>query len=200
MIRPLKRKKFTMSAQAMNDRLVDHAVEVQEITGDDNLLKIVNNVETRLIQEIIQEKWKEHDEVKIRLKDFTIPAAGVLSILSAIAIMLNFNIETFVLGFVPAPLMTVGIIGVVVGGMESMFSPSEQRMFVKKEINAKRIELAEKMLNIEILKKENVKITEDWDEVMALDKNGDYVKILIRIVNDKETGLETIESKMLKNQ
>lgn len=184
----------------MNDRLVDHAVEVQEITGDDNLLKIVNNVETRLIQEIIQEKWKEHDEVKIRLKDFTIPAAGVLSILSAIAIMLNFNIETFVLGFVPAPLMTVGIIGVVVGGMESMFSPSEQRMFVKKEINAKRIELAEKMLNIEILKKENVKITEDWDEVMALDKNGDYVKILIRIVNDKETGLETIESKMLKNQ
>lgn len=190
-----------MSTQIMNDRLVDHIVEVQEINKDDNLLKIVNNVETRLIQESIQEKWESFREVKSNLKDFIVPiVSGVVSISSLVTLLnVEFNERNF-LPLVATMTFVLGLFGAIIGYFHISSLPYSQRKEIRGEINSSRIELAEKMLNIEILKKNTVDITGEWDEVMALDQNGDYVKILIRIVNDKETGLETIESKMLKNQ
>lgn len=189
-----------MSTQTMNDRLVDHAVEVQEIDKDDDLLKIVNNVETRLIQESIQEEWKNHDETKRQLKDFSILAASLPVFISSLFVLLGVGSDVVFIGLPALVIVVFGMTGIVAGTISAFLAAGDRKEGIKDEINTQRIELAEKMLNIEILKKVTVGITEEWDEVMALDKNGDYVKILMRIVKDTKTGLETIESKMLKNQ
>ena len=161
-----KRKKFIMSTQAMNDRLVDHAVEVQEITGDDSLLKIVNNVETRLIQESIQEKWESFRKVKSKLKDFTVPFISGIVSMSSFATLFNVDFsERGLLLLVVLMTFVLSFSGAIIGCMHISSLPYSQRKEIRGELNSSRIKLAEKMLNVEILKKKAVYITEEWDEV-----------------------------------
>lgn len=174
-----------------------------DMSNDSSILEIINNVETHLVQESIQEQWKKHDEVKMRLKDFTILIISLLSFVIPFSVILS-NLSSIeqnsILSSIFVSIMALGFFFLPAGIVQATTARDTKKREKNSKIKSLRIELAEKMLNIEILKKENVKITEEWDEVMALDKNGDYVKILIRIVKNQETGLETIESKMLKNQ
>jgi len=191
-----------VSKRTNNIGSVETVVEAEKI-DDSSMLKIVNNVETRLIQESIQKDWREYGEIKRTWKDFVILTLSLLSVISSLSIVFGMEQSetTFLGAFVfSVVFFVIGFFGLPTGIIVSVSNSDVKKTTIAKKINSQRIELAEKMLNIEILKKDKVKITKEWDEIMALDNNNDYVKILIRVANDQETGLETIESKMLKNQ
>lgn len=192
--------------ELVKERSAEALVEVDEEFGetsqnDASMLKIVSNIETRMIQEDIQKKWEKHDEIKISWKDFIALAAGLGITVPFFGQMLEHSNDDF--SFV-ALLITLGfatgLFTVILGAAFAVCHAPRKQDDIMREINTLRKNLAEKSLNIEILKKKEVTITEEWDEVMALDENDNYVKVLMRVVKDKTTGLETIESKMLKNQ
>lgn len=192
--------------ELVKERPAEALVEVDEEFGetsqnDASMLKIVSNIETRMIQEGIQKKWEKHDEIKRSWKDYTVSASAVaLTSLTLISIILTR-------GNIPGILIPVIFLALCIGipmsilGLPAISDRVKYEQHdVYQQIEHSRIELAEKSLNIEILKKDQTTITEEWDEVMALDENDDYVKILMRVVKDETTGFETIQSKMLKNQ
>lgn len=192
--------------ELVKERSVGTLVEVDEefndtSQNDASMLKIVSNIETRMIQEDIQKKWQEYGEIKRSWKDFIALAAGLGIIVPSFWQMLELTHDDFSFVAILIALgFATGLLTVIIGTACALGNAPSIRDDVVHEINALRQNLAEKSLNIEILKKDKVKITEEWDEIMALDENDDYVKVLMRVVKDETTGLETIESKMLKNQ
>lgn len=177
-------------------------VESAEIKEQD-LVEIINSIETRLIQEEIK---KEIDEKGEPYPYSGVPISEALAIFAstgAFAASLVFSLSMFSLDI--SLLASISLSSLILLAPNSL-SFVVHRKFWKKStessdhyfnIQELRKKLLENSLKVEIVSGAD-ELSGKWSEVSAIDGNR-ALKYLVRILKDEKTGFEQVEVKKFEN-
>lgn len=184
------------------EEIDENSADVSETTIDDvtEMTKIVDDVETRLIQEEIQKELSQEvnppgalSELGVGVGIFSIPASLVL--VGFLFIGIDFSL---------IPSIGIGLLPAIAGGglLKSYFDKDEKHTNKQEKLENLRKELVEKSLKGHILEGAE-KVGENWEEVLLSkdkdDDNAEVFKRYIRILKDESTGLETVKAKKFGN-
>lgn len=184
------------------EEIDENSADVSETTIDDvtEMTKIVDDVETRLIQEEIQKELSQEVNPP-GFMDEMIVLFGILSM------PLSLGLGTFLFVGLDFPLILgigIGLLPAIAGGRLLNFGSvkHQKRMNQQSRIKNLRKELVEKSLKGHILEGAG-KIGENWEEVLLSkdkdDDNAEVFKRYIRILKDESTGFETVKAKKFGN-
>lgn len=190
-----------MSEKALDQNSSNTIVEEVDFDTNEDIVKIIQSVEVKVIQEEINNLKEE----KSLIKNWSKKKNWAVWLPFALSIPVVFGLSLFVfenlfgeIGAVPTVLLTV-IYGLF--GFANLLHENGKPYYARKDkdraISAKRRELFEKSLNAKLVYDDSI-IDEEWKEIVAFDENEDYLKYLVRIVEDEES-FETIEAKRLKS-
>ena len=184
------------------EEIDENSADVSETTINDvtEMTKIVDDVETRLIQEEIQKELSQEvnppgalSELGVGVGIFSIPASLVL--VGFLFIGIDFSL---------IPSIGIGLLPAIAGGglLNSYFNKDEKYTNKLEKLENLRKELVEKSLKGHILEGAE-KIGENWEEVLLSkdkdDDNAEVFKRYIRILKDESTGFETVKAKKFGN-
>lgn len=172
---------------------------VVEEFENNGMSEIVDHVNLRVIQEEIFKNIVDKDMLKAPHKKVVLFTLGNIT-----AIMFGLALGVWGDSMHNILLTTTGILFMPAGILSGVILPAEiYDNFNKKvnlfslTINKLRKKLLQQSLTDEIVSGAD-NLNEDWSEVSAI--NGDdAVKYLVRIVKDKNTGFENIETKQFKS-
>lgn len=175
--------------------LVDES-DFQDVDND-FMVKIVNDVETRLIQEEIQQSCVDSDKLRKenhdnRFKGILPMAGGVVLTAAAVPFSFNFDLNPFILISIVMIPYVAGLFPGLSGAIKDSKRVDKINAIVK-NLGVLRKNLLEQSLKIQVVSGED-SLGRNWSEVSGI-KGDKAVKYLVRIVDDKETGFEKIEVK-----
>lgn len=190
-----------MSEKALDQNSSNTTVEEVDFDTNEDIVKIIQNVEVKVIQEEINNLKEEKSLIKdwSKIKNWAVWLPFVLSIPAV------FVLSLFVFGnlfgdngALPTVLLTVfyGLFKFA-DLLHKNGKPYYARRDKDRAIRAKRRELFEKSVNAKLVYDDSI-IDDGWKEIVAFDENEDYVKYLVRVVEDEESH-EIIEAKRLKS-
>ena len=190
-----------MSEKALDQNSSNTTVEEVDFDTNEDIVKIIQSVEVKVIQEEINNLKEEKSLIKdwSKIKNWAVWLPFVLSIPAV------FVLSLFVFGnlfgdngALPTVLLTVfyGLFKFA-DLLHKNGKPYYARRDKDRAISAKRRELFEKSVNAKLVYDYSI-IDDGWKEIVAFDENEDYVKYLVLVVEDEES-CETIEAKRLKS-
>lgn len=184
------------------EEIDEDSADVSETTIDDvtEMTKIVDDVETRLIQEEIQKELSQEVNPPGFLSELGV-GVGILSIPASLVLVgfLFIGID-----FSLIPSIGIGLLPAIAGGglLNSFFNKDEKYTNKQEKLENLRKELVEKSLKGHILEGAE-KVGENWEEVLLSkdkdDDNAEVFKRYIRILKDESTGFETVKAKKFGN-
>lgn len=192
----------TVSNTAVKEMIDENNTDFYEQSqSNSDLIKIVDDVKTRLIQEEIQKHHVEYGNVK-HPRWYSYLAAELVYL---------FVIGVGVYSFILSKNDTIPVVFGVMGGLSAFFglffmaitppiiaeSPKDKKRSIYKEIEKVRKQLLEKSLKVEIVSGAD-ELNEKWSEVSVI--NGERAeKYLVRIVEDENTGFEQVDVKKFES-
>lgn len=176
--------------------LVDER-DFQDVDND-LMVKIINDVETRLIQEEIQQNCVDNDKLRKERHDNRfkgiLPAVGgaVLTVAAAVPLSSNFDLNPLIFISIAMVPFVAGLFPGLSGAIKDSKRVDRINAIVK-NWGVLRKNLLEQSLKIQVVSGED-SLGRNWSEVSGI-KGDKAVKYLVRIVDDEETGFEKIEVK-----
>lgn len=176
--------------------LVDER-DFQDVDND-LMVKIIDDVETRLIQEEIQQSCVDNDKLRKEKHDNRfkgiLPMVGgaVLTVAAAVPLSSNFDLNPLICISIAMTPFVAGLFPGLSGAIKDSKRVDKINAIVE-NWGVLRKNLLEQSLKIQVVSGED-SLGRNWSEVSGI-KGDKAVKYLVRIVDDKETGFEKIEVK-----